>query len=248
MTFKMRPANRRQVLRSLLSFSLGERLLGSPRELSDRDVSEAIKYGRKWRDGNSFLVEGLEPYRSSLAGAGSIRITVTFLTDWARIALASALLRMDGKEADPANWRLVASAARLVTMALIVTPGAGRDALAKRLYGDGKAYSVIRIDGSIVTPTTGDNLPPAGHDRIPSVWVPTVKQLSAMIHNTKGSEAEFTRIVPQVDGIDASDYQLLFLLNSYQLDRDQWARKAEFVLFDADGRGESAKVNLSKLR
>lgn len=246
MNGELRLASRRQMFRSLLGLSVGERLLSSPRELSEHDIREAIKYGRKWHDGNNFLVDGLESYRNWIADIGDMRITVTFLTDWARIALASALLKMDGKQADPSEWRSVARAGRLVTMVLIVSPGLGQDARSKRLYGDGKAYSVLRIGGNTITPIRDDASSQVEPGQIPGIWVPTAKRLEAMIHDTKDSEAEFTRILPEVTG--PSHYQLVFLLNSYQLDRDQWGRRAEFLLFDGSGRKESAKVNLSKLR
>ena len=46
MNGELRLASRRQMFRSLLGLSVGERLLSSPRELSEHDITEAIKYGR----------------------------------------------------------------------------------------------------------------------------------------------------------------------------------------------------------
>jgi hypothetical protein len=234
----------------LLGLSLAEPLWSSPPVLSERDIAEAIKYGRKWGNGNNFLVDGLDRYRSRLIDNGYVRITVTCLTDWARIALGSAWQKMAGKESDPASWISVAKAGRLVTMVLIVSPGGGRGALSEGFYGSGKAYSVIKIDGNTITPTREENHHVEA-DRFSEAWVPTTKQLADMIRDTKGSVTDFTRLLPKVEArnsFDSSQYQLVFLLNSFAPDRDLWAGKAEFLLFDGDGRKMSAQLNLSKLR
>jgi len=242
--------SRRQIFQSLLGLSLGKRLWSATEDLSEQDIADAIKYGRKWSDANNFLIDGLEQYRNYLIDNGNVRITVTLLTDWTRIALGSAWQKMLGKESDPADWRQVAKAGRVVAMVMIVSPGMGRGALSKSFYGDGKAYSVIRIDENTIAPIQ-ENTPPAEADRFPEAWVPTVQQLYAMLRNTKGSVGDFVRILPRVEGkgsFDPNLYQVVFLLNAFRLGSDRWARKAEFQLFDREGRKMSVKVNLSKLR
>lgn len=243
-------STRRQLLQVWLGAQLGPGLLASRRELSDGDIGAAIAYGRKWSDGNQFLVEGLEDYQHVISVETPptyTRVSVTFLTDWARIALGSALLKMVGKEASPAIWRTVGHAGRLVTMVLAVSPGTGADAMAVRLYGNGKGYTVINLNGDKLTPTRAEG-PVASTDQIRADWVPTTEQLLTMVHDTKDTPKEFSRILPRVNDGGPTRYEIVFRMDSYQLNRDQWTGKAEFLLFDGEGGRKSERVKLSALR
>jgi hypothetical protein len=196
------------------------------KKLTEKEISEAVSFGKNWKNSSKFLQEGLKSYKFQIDSAMSWDGTskhVKFFTDWVNIASTAVVANRQLRELSAAEIEKIPRTGLLIAIVELHARGAIPVLKLEKRFTEGNTHLVLKIGEKIIQPQERFTL----SDDLKKTWSELGWRTGNYIENEE---------------------RKLTLQFAFDLDEQQLNSKATAILLDADGKQRKVDVELSKLK